>query len=480
MALVLTKPAQYQNLSGDRRYWAYNALDCALTYEVWGNLRTKLDPATNRIYQFEMACQQPAVAMQLRGLRVDESARKAALELILADAKTQRAELDEIAIEHQGAPFKYAKGLPPSYAQCKKILYETLKSKKYYNKDGALSTDKESLKRIAKRYQGKLIGNVAERVLSLRDLEEQRKTTERGVSPDGRMRGNFTVGATETGRWSCTKDVFMDGGNLQNIDHRLRAVYVPDVGWKMAYADLEQAESRCIAYCAEDEAYIEAHETGNVHVMASHIFWPDFKWTGDLTKDKKLAKLSPAWWIPQPEAEEGQEPAFSLYDMSKRGQHGLNYVLTPQGLAIWLGCTQKEAKTYYDRYFERYPMIQEYHKWVAETVKRTGELTTPLGRRRQFYGRLWERSTVREAVAHVPQSMTGDILNLGLLRIHRELDPEYVQCLAQVHDAVLGQFKNAAHLARAAELMEVEVDVYGRKMLIPVEVETGPNWRDCG
>ena len=383
--------------------------------------------------------------------------------------------------------FTYKKALEPSSMQIQKLFYGAMGIPKHRNKKGEVSMDKEVLKRIGKKYAK--AKPLCVLVSNLRDSQKQIEVLTKAISPDGRMRACWNVGATETGRWSSSTDPFMEGTNLQNQDRRVRHIYVADPGMEMVNADGEQAESRCIAYLAEDQNYIDAHEKGNVHLAAGRIFWPEaLDWNGDDAHDVKLMKYTAAPWIPQPEAEAGQKPAFNYYDMSKRGQHGLNYVLTPNGLAVWLGCTRKQSEEYYGKYFTRYPGILDYHKAVRAELKETAQITTPLGRVRQFFERPWEQSTLREAVAHVPQSLTSDIIKIGMIRVWNELDPDSVgqengrfQLLMDGHDAILGQMRlgDLETARRVKELMRVEVPVRGRVMVIPIAVEHGPNWQQC-
>jgi len=118
---------------------------------------------------------------------------------------------------------------------------------------------------------------------------------------------------------------------------------------------------------------------------------------------------------------------------------------------------------------------------VLKQLEKEGALTTPLGRRRQFWGRLNDASTLREAIAYVPQSTIGDLLNMGLYRVWRELEGRGVQVLGQVHDAILGQVPTD----RVDELMpEVincmtnSIKMGDRELIIPSVAEVGNTWKD--
>lgn len=486
MARVVTN-AQIPYLKGEQSQWGYNALDCAVTAEVWETLVPELTDLTDSVYTFDRLCQNWSMQMQLRGMRVDLPAREAAAELLVAEALGRREEVDKVFAAYGEEPVAWKKSFAPSPQRLKKLFYETMKLPPHYNRKGEISTDKECLKKLHKKYEK--ARPIVDLIMELRDGQKQHEVMTNRLRPDGRFGYTMSVGATETGRLSSTKDCFGNGGNAQNIDGRLRHVFIPDERKRMYNVDLSQAESLTIAYLAGDEDYIAAHKRGNVHVEAAWTFWSSgVDWTGDPIKDKKVAKMTPAWWIPQPKPEPGEAPAFSIYDMSKRGQHGLNYMLTPTGLAIWLGCTKKEATTYYESYFGKFSAIPQYHNRVKTALKETQMLVGPpiigkhiahLGRVRQFYDRPWELSTVREAVAHVPQSVVGDVMKAATYDIWYDLDPHVIEVLANGHDALLGQVWTSGAEAAAKQIepyLNIDVHINGRVMNIPCEWQLGANW----
>ena len=267
--------ATVSSLTDQQKEWAYNGFDAAVTEEVRLALAPKLlkDPIAASIYRFERAMQGPAMTMQLRGIRVNQSARKEVLGMLRKEARGEKSTVDALGMKARGEPFTYKKSVAPSTQQVQKFLYEDHKIPVHKNKAGRKSADKDVLRRIAKKYLK--VRDFCHLILALRDKQKQIEEYEKGLSPDGRMRSCWNAGATETGRWSCSKDVYNDGTNMQNQDRRVRHMYVPDPGWVLFNADLEQADSRCIAYLAEDEAYIEAHESGNVHLIVAELFWPE-------------------------------------------------------------------------------------------------------------------------------------------------------------------------------------------------------------
>lgn len=541
MQIIKTANMKMNSFPHQIQDWIYNSLDCCVTAEVKKVLAEKIaaDPKMQRIYAFERLMQKPAMTMQLRGTLINEIPRQQLVRELRAEAIgmqkecnafyrdncgvdvrelrsklkvviTRYAETEAMKGEERKATvperkelrkaktqlgkqieaakgFSYKKALEPSSAQVQKLFYGAMGIPKYKNKKGIVSADKEVLKRIAKKY--KKAAPLCKLVSNLRDSQKQIEVLTLAISPDGRMRACWSVGGTKGARWTSSSDPFGEGTTLHNQDRRVRHIYIPDPGMEFLNADGEQAESRCVAYLADDQNYIDAHEKGNVHTEAGRNFWPNaLDWTGDDGHDTKLMKYTAAPWIQQPEVAEGEKPAFNYYDMSKRGQHGLNYCLTPRGLAIWLGVTVKIAEELYDKYFTRYPGILKYQRYVASTLKECGQLTSPLGRVHQFFDRVWERSTVRTAVALMPQDMTSDVIKIGMVRVWHELDPDSVgkengrfQLLMDCHDSIMGQMEigDLEVARRVKELMRVEVPVGNRTMVIPISVEHGPNWQQC-
>lgn len=453
---------------------AYNALDCCLTAGVYDALRKKLDPRnTGIVYDFERALQAPAMAMQIRGVRIDHKARNHAIKVLGHGMERTKRVLRATV----GDP----KFNPASPAQLKKALYDDLGAQKQYSKDEArkLTTNIDAMERIIKKSKrGEPANTVARGVLQYRNYQKQRSTLKSRLSHDGRMRCSFNVGATETGRWSSSANCFREGTNFQNITKRRRNIFIADEGYLLGNRDLSQAESMCVAFLSGDKNYIEAHLDPEVdtHVAVAKLIWPDAEWTGDPAEDLKLAKAP------------GFYRHFSRRDLSKRIQHGVNYVGSKFTVSRVLHIPQADAQELIDRYFEAFPGIHQWHETIRADLKRYGMLYTPLARKRQFFGRLWDDATVREAVAHVPQSMVGDICNTGLWRIWDELDDGdpsapgtgNLEILMQGHDAVLFQFKkDRLDLAQAtADCMAVEVEIKGKRMVIPTDLEIGTNWRD--
>jgi len=155
-----------------------------------------------------------------------------------------------------------------------------------------------------------------------------------------------------------------------------------------------------------------------------------------------------------------------------------NYLGTPFTMARHLKVIVKLMEDFQRSYFGAFPCIPKWHLWTAEQLQTIQLLETPFGRRRHFFGRPNDDTTLREAIAYVPQSSTADRMNLGLWRIWKYLG-DRVQLLAQVHDAVYFQYRPADEaeiIPEALRLIEVELINGRRKFVIPGEAKVGWNW----
>lgn len=434
----------------------YNAIDLAATQGIFDKM---VKEGGVEAAAFDHAMLGPGLTMGMRGIRVDDKRREAILKTTLEDAKQWWSKL-----EPHG--FTQGKALAPSPYQLQKVLYGQLKAPVQYNKDGNPSCDRNALTKIIEspRANDGAV-EVAKVALELRRLEEDRKVLTKHIGADGRMHTGFGVAATVTSRWSSSSDPFNEGANFHALSRRVRQIFIPDRGCVFVSFDLKQAESYTVAFLANSPWYKKAHQDGNVHVLVGSRIWPEAFAGG-----KKSAKDTPLPWAPDQD----------YYDLAKRTQHGFNYLLSPYGFARQAKMPVANAKEIRSDYFALVPEVEEWHRATANEIRTKHRLTTPMGRDRIFLGRPWEESTVKEAVAHVPQSTVSDINKIILWRIWHYLDPVACQVLLEVHDSVLFQVKETDMdtVRQAFSYTPVEVPINGDVMIIGADAQLGDNWGD--
>lgn len=524
---------------------AYSALDACVPCEIQDVLEPKLDRDTRRIYEFEHACQGAALTMTLRGVRIDEVRRQEAIEVYEREEEGAAIEISALSrgvwdileprigkctCPYTGEVHKHhlwPKKVPHDQANCRRcelprlrlapvnpnsspqlchLFYDLWGVRKRVDKEtGNPTVDKNALEEIrgeALKVGRRDVAEAAHAGIRAKAARKQIGYLRARTGEDGRMRSTTTVGTATTGRWSASKAPDWTGWNIQQLADRIRHIIVADPELELGYADLEQAESHIVAYDSGDEAYIEAHKTGDVHTFVCRLMWPSLDWTGDLKRDRGLADIAPDF-----------DPYHSRRDYGKHFQHGGNLGRSAAGVAREIHCPLKEAEVAMarmyggkvkgrfdpvamrrdpDQHFEgAFPGVKLRHKQLWAEIQRTGITVSCLGRKRQFLGRTWDTSTLREALGQLQQSPIADILNLALYRVWRDLDlyanvwdtphpnqPNRVWLLAQVHDAILFQYRkgDVGALREVQKRMLIPILINGRELTIPVEMAVGPNW----
>jgi DNA polymerase-1 len=466
-------------LSPDEASWVYNGLDCALTAEIYEALAPQIDDGCRETYELSRALQAPVLDMNMHGLLVDMHA--------LAELKTSmrqqiaalEAGLDEILREGYGIELNWR-----SPAQLQDFLYRYLRLpiKRKRNANGGFSptSDRNTLEELQFYVTAR---PAISYILALRDLAKALSFLDTEMDSDGRMRSNFNIAGTNTGRLSSSYSDFGSGTNLQNVGRALRRIFVAAPGKKLANLDLEQADSRNVgATCwnrfveSEGEAfagsYLDACESGDLHTVVTKMARPELEWGDDPKKWRAVA-----------------DQLFyrdkTYRDISKALGHGSNYLLTPESAVKKTQISVQAAREFQHTYLHTaFPCIPAWHQAVADDLLQYSCLTTIFNFRRFFFGRPDDPRTHRAAVAFEGQSPTASEINRGLLRLWRggRRFPGF-QLLCQVHDSVLFWYDEeceAEIIPFALEALRVPLILKkGREFAVPTEAKVGWNWGDA-
>ena len=457
-----------RNASPDALLWVYNSFDVLLPHEIHDEVRSRMNANQLCTYAFEKALQAPAFSMMQNGIKVD---------LALLAKETKRAKNERDGLESYVRSLALAvwgDGINVrSPAQMQDLFYNSpagYQCAKHYEGSGAkrhVTTNRKALEKIyvTNYYTRPLITAM----FALKDVQKEIEFLERGVEDDGRVHCSFNVAATETGRWSSSKNPWGRGANFQNQGEKTRSIYLADEGYIFAYPDLSQAESRAVAYYSGDENYLRAVESGDLHTQVAKLVWPELDWPGTPKEDRKYADR-PFY------------RHFSYRDMSKRGGHALNYLGQPYTISSNLNLSKEQGEDFFERYFNAFGDIRSWHDRVQVELQNTGKLTTALRRERMFFGRLDDNHTLKEAIAYLPQSLISDILKIGMLYIWREfeLNKQWAKMCGDLHDGLLMLIKKI-HLDECAprmiELMQMPIKMPYGTMTIPVDFTVGYRWQ---
>lgn len=447
------------------KLWAYNGLDCCLTVEIHEAISPQLDNQTNNTYRFSMDLMGPCLEMAIRGVKIDIAKRDELIAAYGKDLEVIIGQLNTILIDGLDLRLNWRSG-----PQLKNLFYNVLDIPEILkrNDKGEMvpTVNRDALEKL---YDNYIIAKpFVSHILAARDFAKKISALETEVDPDIRMRTSYNIAGTTTGRLSSSMNDFGTGGNFQNLEERLRRIFISDPGMKFAYIDLEQAESRLVGAIIwnifGDPGYLDACESGDLHTYVCKLTNPQLPWTGNPKEDKEIA----------------ERPFYrqhSFRHMNKVLGHGSNYLGTPNTLSKHTKIPAQIIKEFQAKYFGAFPGIKNWHTWVENQIRDSGVMTSLMGRRRHFFGRRNDPTTFREAVAFDPQGSVADILNTGMLKVWRS---GLCQLLMQIHDAILVQYPEELEdevLPKILKLIEVPVELNGgRRLLIPSEAKTGWNW----
>ncbi|MFM5913396.1 MAG: DNA polymerase I [Chakrabartia godavariana] len=429
----------------------YAAEDADVTLRLWQWLKPRLSAEkVTRVYErVDRPLVQVLARMEREGIKVDrdELARMSA-EFAEGCARLE-GEIHEVA----GQPF--AVGSPKQLGE---ILFGKmgLKGGKK-GKSGDYSTDVTVLEKLAEDGV-----EIARKVLDWRQLSKLKSTytdaLQQQINPKtGRVHTSYSLTGAQTGRLSSNDP------NLQNIPirteigRRIREAFVAEPGHVLLSADYSQIELRLAAHMADVPALKDAFANGeDIHARTAQELF------GEVNRDTR--------------------------GRAKTINFSLLYGISRWGLAGRLGIGADEAQAMIDRYFERFPGINQYISRTLQSARETGFTETLFGRRTHFTRITSQNQTERagseRAAINAPiQGTSADIIKRAMVRMLPALADAglpQVKMLLQVHDELVFELPEAdvAAASKVIERVMAEAAEPLVKLDVPlgVEIGTGANW----
>lgn len=311
----------------------------------------------------------------------------------------------------------------------------------------ARSTDESVLKALAPYYE------ICNKLLEYRKVEKSRGTYTAGllqrISDDGRLRGEFLLHGTVTGRLSAANP------NLQNIPRTgpLKQAFCATPGWTMFEADYTQLELRIATWYSKDEELINCYvNDADLHrLVASEVF-------------KKV-----------PENVTSEER-----NIAKTVDFGIIYGRGAPALAFGpLQCEVKTAQKYIDDFLAGYPQLKDWLETTQHEALQDGFVSTPFGRKRRFPLILDDNKyqVMRQAVNAPIQSMASDICLQALIRVHNLFDPAKQRILFTVHDSIVFECLEGFE-EETVSLVKTVMEQWPIASPVPlkVDIKTGKTW----
>lgn len=515
----------------------YNAKDCLATWQVWEEqLKEFEEHVVSRAFFFDLNQLEswresassgflqssgeqkfiPQGIMPLfhiyrkinkRGVRIDESKRQ--------ELKTKYNEvLDNYITDISSTIGREINIRSPKQVQ--NLVYNELQCPKMWktNKETGvktLDTGREALEEICfnkltDSLQDQSTISLLKKVIYGRKTYKIIKYLELPVHPDGRMRTNYKLTGTKSGRTSGSstidkllvidskgkvigipeskkqglgtsfqtipKNGFVDDESEDGIDairlgEDILEIFIPSDNYVFFDGDKSQAEARIVAVLAEDYEILEAFDKPK-----SYIHRLTASWIYKCSPDDILKKDA-----------SGNETIE--YAMGKRSRHGGNYNMMPFRFSRMCHIPIREAEVILSRFHQNQPKIRGiFHAEVKHAVTKQRQLMNPYGRKRDVFSTPTDKN-MKDFISWVPQGTCSDGTKFSLLRIDAACQEFSIDatCIMEIHDnAVFEVHKD--HVERFAPIYKTEMEkginfkhigTFKRdfELVIPVEMAVG-------
>lgn len=392
------------------------AVDCDYTYQLHEVILAEVEkhPDLKNVYYNVLI---PAASFLARveqnGILIDPEL----LESYGADYEERLerilTEIEEIAApfwdpeqykQDMGAKSAPAKFNPGSPKQMQWMVYKRLKLKPRRRK--GMSTNADVLESISPPHP------LIDKVLEYRSVAKEYSTYVKGLlkwrDVDGRVRSNFSLHITATGRLSSKEP------NVQNLPNafgvgNIRKAIIPPKGYIVMDSDYSGAELRWLACLSGCPVLLDIFKSGkNLHnETAKALFGENY------TPQHKMR--------------------------AKAVNFGIPYGREAQSFVDEFGMTHEEAQAMIDGWLNTYYGAKEFLMYCAAAVTKGYYLGTPFGRRRRF-GLVTPESlhTLQNEARNFPiQSSSSDTTLWAAMELE-PLAKEYgAQIINLVHDSIL-------------------------------------------
>ncbi|MBM25437.1 MAG: DNA polymerase I [Chloroflexi bacterium] len=283
--------------------------------------------------------------------------------------------------------------------------------------------------------------------------------TER-MTKDNKVHTTYQSTVTSTGRFSSIDP------NLQNIPIRneegrkIRNAFIAKKGYKILAVDYSQIELRILAHLANDEAFIRAFNNGeDIHKQtAADILGIDIS---EVTDDQRR--------------------------IAKAINFGLIYGMGEKRLAEDNNITRKEAKVYYNGFFDTYVSVKPYFDEELERAKENLYIKTILGRKLSTKDVNANNSMIRSHAEKAAknagiQGSAAEIIKLAMIDVFDFIFNEAKEdaiMIMQVHDELVFEVKEDKAEELAERIKSIMENVIELKVPLVAEYKIADNWNEA-
>ena len=431
----------------------YAAEDADITLRLWKLFKPMLhESSVTKVYETLERPLIPVLAkMEMNGIKVDRNTLSRMSNNFAQSMSGLEAEIYNLA----GQTFNVG-----SPKQLGEILFDKLElpgGKK--GKTGAYGTGVDVLEDLASEGH-----ELPVKVLDWRQMSKLKSTytdaLQGHINPNtGRVHTSYVISGASTGRLSSTDP------NLQNIPIRseagrkIREAFIAEEGNVLLSLDYSQIELRILAHIAKIDTLKQAfHEGQDIHALtASQMF------------NVPLENMDPM-----------------VRRQAKAINFGVIYGISGFGLARNLRIPRKEAQSFIDTYFERFPGIRTYMDETVSFAKENGYVETLFGRKihtSEINAKGPQAGFAKRAAINAPiQGTAADVIRRAMVQMPNAISHLPAKMLLQVHDELIFEVNKDA-LNETTEVVRNIMEKASEpvvKLDVPLVVDAGfgNNWAD--
>ena len=432
----------------------YAAEDADITLRLWKLFKPMLhESSVTKVYETLERPLIPVLAkMEMNGIKVDRNTLSRMSNNFAQSMSGLEAEIYNLA----GQTFNVG-----SPKQLGEILFDKLElpgGKK--GKTGAYGTGVDVLEDLASEGH-----ELPVKVLDWRQMSKLKSTytdaLQGHINPNtGRVHTSYVISGASTGRLSSTDP------NLQNIPIRseagrkIREAFIAEEGNVLLSLDYSQIELRILAHITKIDTLKQAfHEGQDIHALtASQMF------------NVPLENMDPM-----------------VRRQAKAINFGVIYGISGFGLARNLRIPRKEAQSFIDTYFERFPGIRTYMDETVSFAKENGYVETLFGRKihtSEINAKGPQAGFAKRAAINAPiQGTAADVIRRAMVQMPNAISHLPAKMLLQVHDELIFEVNKDA-LNETTEVVRNIMEKASEpvvKLDVPLVVDAGfgNNWADA-
>ena len=432
----------------------YAAEDADITLRLWKLFKPMLhESSVTKVYETLERPLIPVLAkMEMNGIKVDRNTLSRMSNNFAQSMSGLEAEIYNLA----GQNFNVG-----SPKQLGEILFDKLElpgGKK--GKTGAYGTGVDVLEDLASEGH-----ELPVKVLDWRQMSKLKSTytdaLQGHINPNtGRVHTSYVISGASTGRLSSTDP------NLQNIPIRseagrkIREAFIAEEGNVLLSLDYSQIELRILAHIAKIDTLKQAfHEGQDIHALtASQMF------------NVPLENMDPM-----------------VRRQAKAINFGVIYGISGFGLARNLRIPRKEAQSFIDMYFERFPGIRTYMDETVSFAKENGYVETLFGRKihtSEINAKGPQAGFAKRAAINAPiQGTAADVIRRAMVQMPNAIAHLPARMLLQVHDELIFEVNKDA-LTETTEAVRNIMEKASEPIVrldVPLVVDAGfgNNWADA-